>query len=123
MPNALLYLIAFADIAFVLWFILTMNRLKANSQELVELARNFIESADRKASPAPIEVEGLHDEMSAADLAVAIENAGGRFRLLDDVMGVTVVLDNPKTVGPVAVRLVKSKNKALVQLFRSRSTR
>jgi hypothetical protein len=113
-------MVAITNVVLLVWFILTMNRLKANTQELVNIARDFTEFAGRRLNDPAAPPDKFHAGMTAPELIVAIEAAGGRLRLLDDVMGVVAVLDNPAAVGPEAARLVKSKNKAVVEELRSR---
>jgi hypothetical protein len=120
MTEGLLLLATIANFVLLIWFIFSLNRLKANTQELVDLAREFVEWSYRKPGADPAALEGLHDAMSATELVEAIEAAGGRLRLLDDVMGVEVVLDNWRVLGQSAVRLVKAKNKAIAQVLRAR---
>lgn len=121
MADGLLLLVAITNLVLIIWFILTMNRLKANTQELVEIAREFTEFAGRRMNDPTAPPAAFHPAMSGPELVLAIEAAGGRLRLLDDVMGMEAVLDNPSVVGPEGARLVKSKNKAVVQVLRSRS--
>ena len=120
MSDGLLLLVAIANLVLLIWFILTMNRLKANTQELVDIAREFTAFTSRRLNDPAAPPAAFHAGMSAPELVSAIEAAGGRLRLLDDVMGTEAVLDNPAAVGPEAARLVKSKNKAVVQVLRSR---
>ncbi len=120
MSDGLLLIVALTNLVLLVWFMLTMNRIRANTQELVEIARGFTEFAGRRLNDPSAPPASFHAGMSGSELLAAVEAAGGRLRLLDDVMGVEAVLDNPAAVGPEAAGLVKAKNKAVAQALRAR---
>lgn len=120
MSEVSLLLVAITNFVLLIWFIFTMNQMKANTQELVEIAREFTAFSERRQNDPAAPRAAFHAGMSAPELVAAIEAAGGRLRLLDDVMGVEAVLDNRAVVGRDAARLVKSMNKAVVQVLRNR---
>ncbi len=121
MSNEMLLFVAVANLVLLIWFIFAMNKLNANTQELVNLARELIHRSNTRPT-TPAKPGELHDGMSATELLEAIEAGGGRLRLLDDVLGVDVVLDAPRGFDPKAAQLVKAKRKALVQRLRARKS-
>ena len=120
MSDGLLLIVALTNLVLLVWFIFTMNRLRANTQELVDIAREFALSAARRAHDPAAPPSDFHEGMTGVELVAAVEAAGGRLRLLNDVMGVEAVLDNPAAVSAHAARLLKSKNQAVVRVLRGR---
>jgi hypothetical protein len=78
MSDVLLILVAVTNLVLLIWFIHTLNRLKENTQELVDIAHEFTQFAGRRLNDPAAPPAAFHAGMSATELVSAVEAAGGK---------------------------------------------
>lgn len=109
-----------AGLILLVWFILTLNRIQANTRRTAEGVARLVTLAERSAPPLPPHPL-FRDNMTPAEVLATIEERGGRLRMVDGFFtGRQVFLDNPHVIGPHGERLLQNHNYAIGLLLDSR---
>ncbi|MGC1272472.1 MAG: hypothetical protein WBC44_02105 [Planctomycetaceae bacterium] len=116
MGEVVALVVGIVNLILLLWFIITLNGIKSDTAEIVEFGRLLV----KRTVPAANPNVSINDGMTPDEMLAAVEAAGGQLKLLNDVMGLDVVLENHDAMPPELVRLVKKHSKAIAKVVRRR---
>lgn len=109
-----------AAVAFLVWFILTLNRIQRNTRRTAENVSRLIALTERMAPPMP-PPPPFREGMSPAEVLAAIEARGGRLRVVEGYFtGRQVEFTHPLVIGELGMWLLRHHNHPIAQLLLNR---